>query len=190
MHRSLIRLLAITTITACTAACAPIMRDAGTSPATSGPLPSIIAMGQILTRDGNPLGQATIYAGSEGPMQLRLEMTGVPAGVYGMHIHAVGRCDAPAFTSAGPHWNPDMRQHGRLNPSGTHRGDLPNLEVGAGGIVAQTHVIHGLVIGEGGLIDADGAAFVLHARADDERSDPSGNSGDRIACAVLAPFGG
>ena len=97
-----------------------------------------------------------------------------------MHIHQVGRCDGPGFESAGPHWNPTGRQHGRLNPAGRHAGDLGNLQVLADGSVSVE------VAGpNASVFDADGAALVIHAQKDDERTDPSGNSGARIACAVL-----
>jgi len=98
-----------------------------------------------------------------------------------LHLHAVGRCEGPKFDSAGPHWNPAGRQHGHLNPAGSHLGDLPNLTVSANGRGALNFLVRG------GLVDADGTALVIHAKPDDYRTDPSGSSGDRIACAVLAP---
>jgi Cu-Zn family superoxide dismutase len=110
----------------------------------------------------------------------------MPAGAYGAHVHATGRCDAPAFTTAGPHWNPSGRQHGKDNPAGMHKGDLPNLLVGADGRGSFEYTVLGAAVGgPGGMIDADGAAVVIHQRPDDYRTDPSGNSGDRIACGVL-----
>lgn len=111
---------------------------------------------------------------------LRIAVQSLPPGEHGLHLHAVGRCDGPAFESAGAHWNPAGRQHGHLNPGGAHLGDLPNLTVSANGHGA----INFLVAGQ--LSDADGTSLVVHARPDDYRTDPSGNSGDRIACAVLA----
>lgn len=116
-----------------------------------------------------------------------IEGQGLSPGAYGAHIHAVGRCDGPDFTSAGPHWNPDGRQHGRENPAGAHRGDLPNLIVGGDGRGSLTFTIPGATLdaGEGGLFDADGSAILLHAAPDDYRTDPSGNSGARIACGVI-----
>jgi Cu-Zn family superoxide dismutase len=107
-------------------------------------------------------------------------------------VHAVGRCDPPDFASAGPHWNPAARKHGMNNPAGPHAGDLPNVEVAANGVLGTTVTLPGAtLVGGGGaagsLIDADGAALVLHGQADDYVTDPSGNSGPRIACAVLRP---
>ena len=124
--------------------------------------------------------------------QLRVSLTvrGFRPGTYGVHLHQIGRCDAPDFASAGAHWNPTERQHGRLNPQGPHAGDLPNLEVrpnGTGRIDFDVPVPAGVAADVNPLLDADGTSIVIHAAADDERTDPSGNSGARIACGVLAP---
>lgn len=119
-----------------------------------------------------------------GGTYLRIAVQGLPPGEHGLHVHAVGRCDGPAFQSAGPHWNPAGRQHGHLNPQGAHLGDLPNLTVSSNGRGAINFLVGGQ-----GLNDADGTSLVIHAKADDYRTDPSGNSGDRIACAVLAAAG-
>ena len=128
------------------------------------------------------LGTVRVFSEPTGLM-LRIEAAGLPPGQHGVHLHAVGRCDPPGFTSAGPHWNPTTRKHGHRNPAGFHMGDLGNLGVGADG-----KLVAGLLVPQAtfdALRDADGAALVLHAKADDEMTDPSGNSGDRIACAVL-----
>ncbi|WP_374544320.1 superoxide dismutase family protein [Sphingorhabdus sp.] len=111
----------------------------------------------------------------------------VPAkGSYAMHVHAVGKCDGPDFASAGPHWNPESRKHGLHNPAGPHRGDLPNIDASADlNVVVDFFLPDVRLKGEGGLIDADGAALVIHERADDNVTDPSGNSGKRIACGVI-----
>jgi Cu-Zn family superoxide dismutase len=108
-------------------------------------------------------------------------------GVYGVHIHTVGRCDPPDFASAGPHWNPSGQQHGRNNPQGTHLGDLPNMMVGADGRgTLEIKVAGASLAGRGAaLLDDDGATIVMHERPDDYRTDPSGNSGARIACGVF-----
>ncbi len=113
---------------------------------------------------------------------LRIAVAGLPPGEHGLHLHSVGRCDAPGFQSAGTHWNPAGKQHGHLNPQGAHAGDLPNLTVSSNGRGAINFLVGGDALG-----DADGTSLVIHARPDDYRTDPSGNSGDRIACAVLAP---
>jgi Cu-Zn family superoxide dismutase len=122
-----------------------------------------------------------------GGVSVSVQAENMPPGVHGAHVHAVGRCDRPAFTSAGPHWNPTGRQHGRANPAGAHMGDMPNITIGANGRGSLEYEIPNAWVRRGAtpMLDADGAAFVIHAKADDDRTDPSGNSGDRIACAVL-----
>ena len=119
----------------------------------------------------------------EGGLRLTLDARGLPAGTHGAHVHMVGRCDAPDFTTAGSHWNPTSRQHGTMNPQGPHSGDLPNLIVGTDGRGTIGVTISGATMA--GLLDADGAAMVVHAAADDLKTDPSGNSGARIACGVF-----
>jgi Cu-Zn family superoxide dismutase len=123
-------------------------------------------------------------------VRIHLTVRGAAPGTHGVHLHQTGRCDPPDFTSAGPHWNPTSHQHGRLNPMGPHLGDLPNLVVGANGrgrLDFAVPVPTGTATGANPLLDADGTAVVIHAAADDLRTDPSGNSGARIACGVLAP---
>ncbi len=140
------------------------------------------AQGQVI---GNAL------AVREGQVvKVSMTVRGFTPGTYGVHLHETGRCEAPDFTSAGAHWNPAGRQHGRLNPQGPHLGDLPNLEVranGTGRIEFDVPVPAGTGGGTNPLVDADGTSIVVHAAADDERTDPSGNSGARIACGALAP---
>lgn len=120
-------------------------------------------------------------------VRIRVSASGLPAGPHGMHVHEIGRCDGPAFTSAGAHWNPAKRQHGRDNPAGAHLGDMTNLVVGPDGRGSAEFVIAGarLTKGPRPLYDDDGAALLIHAAADDYRTDPSGSSGDRILCSVL-----
>lgn len=161
------------------AACA----GAATKPrAASAPL----ASGSLATATGEPAGTATITAPASGNPVLRVNVSGLPAGVHGVHIHTTGKCEAPAFASAGGHLNPTGHQHGKDNPAGSHLGDLPNLTVDSHGnaeLVQPMSVDAAALRGQ--LFDADGAAVVVHAAADDYRTDPSGNSGARIACAVL-----
>jgi Cu-Zn family superoxide dismutase len=132
--------------------------------------------------------RATVRQTAAG-LSVHVEAAGLQAGTYGVHLHALGRCEAPAFASAGAHWNPTVRQHGRDNPAGPHLGDLPNLVVGGDGRGAIDFTVAGAALtgaGANALLDADGAAVLVHAQADDYRTDPSGNSGARIACGVLA----
>lgn len=141
------------------------------------------ATAQIRTADGRLVGRAFIPVGPNR-LEVRVEARGLAPGRYGVHLHAVGRCEGPDFASAGPHWDPTGLQHGRLNPRGHHRGDLPNLVIGADGSGQLMFVIDG-TRGRESLFDTDGATIVIHAAADDERTDPSGNSGARTACGVL-----
>ena len=134
----------------------------------------------LINSAGAPTGGLQAEARPEG-RYLRIAVDGLAPGEHGLHLHAVGLCDRPDFKSAGPHWNPAGKQHGHLNPQGEHAGDLPNITVSANGHGA----INFLVSGE--LADADGTSLVIHADPDDYKTDPSGNSGARIACAVLAP---
>jgi len=141
-----------------------------------------VSTANLVSSNGAVLGTVRVFSEPTGVM-LRIDAAGVPAGPHGVHVHTTGRCDPPGFTSAGPHWNPTGRKHGHRNPAGFHMGDLGNLGVGADG-----RLVAGLLVPQAtidALRDADGAALVLHAKADDEATDPSGNSGDRIACAVL-----
>jgi Cu-Zn family superoxide dismutase len=141
-----------------------------------------VSTADLVSSSGAVLGTVRVFSEPTG-VTLRIDAAGVPAGQHGVHVHSTGRCDPPGFTSAGPHWNPGERKHGHRNPAGFHMGDLGNLGVGADG-----KLVAGLLVPQAtvdALRDADGAALVLHAKADDEVTDPSGNSGDRIACAVL-----
>ena len=135
---------------------------------------------------GRTLARASVSDVGDG-IRVRVEAAGLVQGAYGAHIHTSGRCDGPAFTTAGPHWNPTAQQHGKDNPQGMHKGDLPNLLVGTDGRGSFEYTVPGVSIGGRGprLLDEDGAAIVIHAAPDDYRSDPSGNSGNRIACGVL-----
>ena len=158
-------------------ACAPV------EPAGGAAMPLINASGQTI-------GEVRAWQ-TPGGVTFRLTASGLPHGVHGIHVHAVGRCDPPDFASAGPHWNPAGRKHGMNNPLGPHAGDLPNVTVAANGVLGETVTLTGASLigpGQAGvLLDADGAALVIHAAADDYVTDPSGNSGARIACAVIRP---
>ena len=138
--------------------------------------------------DGRLLGSVTV---SEDPAGLVMNLSGIgmPAGVHGIHLHEKGLCDGPKFESAGAHWNPANKKHGRDNPQGAHAGDLANLTVAADGTATVSVPIAGVKMSSGAMMlaDADGTALVIHAKADDYKTDPSGDSGDRIACAVVAP---
>lgn len=136
---------------------------------------------------GNQLGTVTITAAADSGLRIEGHLRGLAPGEHGIHIHAVGQCDAATgFESAGDHLNPTNRQHGLENPNGPHLGDMPNLTVSDDSTASVNFTNAQLQLGQGGnLLDADGAAVVVHASADDQRTDPSGNSGARVACGVV-----
>ena len=138
----------------------------------------------LLNATGQSVGTVRAWQ-TAGGVSFRISASGLPHGLHGVHVHAVGRCDPPDFKSAGAHWNPVGRQHGMNNPAGPHAGDLPNVEVAANGVLTATLTLPNASMTS--LLDADGAALVVHASADDYKTDPSGNSGARIACAVIQP---
>jgi len=142
------------------------------------------AAAAMRTAGGAEAGRATATEVTGG-VRFTADVTGLPPGTHGIHVHTVGRCDAPDFTSAGGHWNPTARQHGTQNPQGPHQGDLPNLIVGNDGRGTIGLTIPGATLDA--LLDADGATMMVHAGIDDLRSDPAGNSGARIACGTFQP---
>ena len=160
------------------AACAPVQ--------TPEPVAvSNVAIAELKRGDGSSAGVATLSDRSDG-LWLSVAATGVAPGTYGIHLHSIGKCDAPDFTSAGPHWNPAQTQHGFDNPMGTHAGDIRNLVVNAGGAGAIDVKLAGAVFdGPTGLFDADGVALVIHEKLDDYKTEPSGNSGKRVICGVF-----
>lgn len=153
--------------------------DTGTG-GMAGGAPVTVAMRDA---QGAELGSLTLAESAQG-VTLTGSLRGLPPGEHAIHVHTTGVCEPP-FESAGPHWNPTNRQHGSQNPQGPHFGDMPNLTVGAdSSVTVQATTAGGTLRGENALLDADGAAVVVHAGPDDYRTDPSGNSGDRIACGT------
>lgn len=136
--------------------------------------------------DGGSAGLVTLAEDAKG-VTIKVEASGLAPGDHGLHLHTVGRCDGPKFESAGPHWNPTGKQHGSDNPAGAHLGDLANLSIGADGRGTSTFTVAGATLkgNANPLIDLDGAALMVHAERDDYKTDPSGDSGDRVACAIL-----
>jgi Cu-Zn family superoxide dismutase len=154
--------------------------------ATAGVPADNTARAELRNATGQVVGSATLTQVG-GAVRVVLEAQGLPPGAKGVHIHAVGKCDPPDFTTAGGHFNPQGRQHGALNPQGPHAGDLPNLTVGADGkgqLESTTQLVT-LLAGPTSVFDADGSALVVHAAPDDFRTDPTGNSGARIACGAI-----
>ena len=137
----------------------------------------------LRTLGGAEVGRATATEVAGG-LRVTVDAHDLAPGEHGAHVHTIGACDPPDFTTAGGHWNPAMTKHGSLNPAGPHEGDMPNLRTGPDGRGAVGAVLPGATMA--GLLDADGAALVIHAGRDDLMTDPSGNSGGRIACGVFA----
>lgn len=140
------------------------------------------AVAMLQTADGEQAGTATASQ-ADGGVQIALEVQNMPAGEHGVHVHMTGAC-TPDFSAAGGHWNPTDQAHGIEDPEGQHAGDMPNLTVGDDGSGSLEYTLQGGATWEG-LMDADGSAFIVHAGRDDQTTDPSGDSGDRLACGVF-----
>ena len=146
-----------------------------------------LASGTFHTANGAPAGTVVLLAAGD-ELTINVAVSGLPPGAHGTHLHTAGNCDGPGFTSAGGHLNPHAMQHGTANPAGSHLGDLPNLIVDSQGIgTVSAKLRDGRTAAEAALFDSDSTAIVIHADPDDYKTDPSGNSGTRIACAVLHP---
>ena len=168
MRKSFIPLLAAVVLSAC-------VTD---EPKGGAPMTLINASGQAI---------GTIRAWqTPGGVTFRIDARGLPHGIHGIHVHPIGRCDPPDFATAGTHWNPEGREHGMNNPKGPHAGDMPNVTVAANGVLQETVTLPHATLGQ--LLDADGASIMIHANADDYVSQPAGNSGAKIACAVIGPM--
>ncbi|WP_298823710.1 superoxide dismutase family protein [uncultured Planococcus sp.] len=142
---------------------------------------------EMMDSDGNAIGTAELSEEEAGVM-VALEVEGLEEGMHGIHFHETGMCEAPDFESAGGHFNPDGAMHGMDSPDGPHAGDLPNIEVSDDGTASQEFTAENvtLAIGEeNSLLKEGGTALVIHAGEDDQMTDPSGDSGDRIACGVV-----
>jgi Cu-Zn family superoxide dismutase len=151
---------------------------------------SATATAEIKNAAGQVVGSAT-FTEVGSIVRVVIEARGLPPGDKAAHLHEVGTCEAPQFTSAGAHFNPDRKQHGMLNPAGPHAGDLPNIRIegdGSGRLETSNDRIT-LGLGPTSLLDQDGTALVIHAAPDDHRTDPTGNSGNRIACGVVVRAG-
>lgn len=139
---------------------------------------------------GSPRGTAVLLQDIEGMVSVQLRGIALPPGTKGIHFHAVGRCDNQgegAFATAGPHYNPESKRHGLSSVDGPHAGDMPNIVVRDDGTVNADLQTDRVTLTEGprSLFDADASALIIHAGPDDQITDPSGNSGARIACGVV-----
>ncbi len=146
------------------------------------------ATATLKNAQGEEVGTATLALTQRGTaVTINGTFSKLPPGTHAIHIHNVGTCTAPDFTSAGPHFNPGAKQHGTGNPNGPHAGDLPNFEVDAKGVGDVSFAVPDITLGDGqnSLFHAGGTALVIHAAPDDNKTDPSGNAGARIACGVI-----
>lgn len=145
------------------------------------------ARAELKTAAGQAVGVALMTETPHGVL-IRATIEGAPAGDHAFHVHTTGKCDAPDFQTAGGHFNPATRHHGFLAAEGPHAGDMPNLHVPDSGRLTFETMVPGVTLGSGltGLMDADGAALIVHAAADDYKSDPAGAAGARWACGVVS----
>lgn len=145
-----------------------------------------VAKAELKNAQGQSVGTATFRPAKEG-VRVSVRLKDLPPGVHAIHIHEAGKCEPPAFTTAGGHLNPEQKHHGMQNPQGPHAGDLPNITVNAQGVVTTTLLARGVTLGNepNGLLRDGGTAIVVHAGPDDYKTDPAGNAGARIACGVV-----
>lgn len=159
-----------------------IMSGCQSLPAGSTAKPALSA--DMINSDGETIGNAVFTETKKG-VEIHVKAEKLKPGTKAIHIHETGKCDPPKFETAGAHFNPAGKEHGFHNPKGFHAGDLPNIKVAQSGKVDVKIVAPGVTLGTDSLLDADGSALIIHEKADDYKTDPAGNAGNRIACASI-----
>lgn len=145
------------------------------------------AQAEIMNTKGKRVGIA-VFSQEQDGVKAKIEVANLPAGKHGIHVHAIGKCEAPGFKTAGAHFNPEGKKHGTENKEGAHAGDLPNLDISAKGEGKAEFILKGVTLEinqSNSLFHPDKTAIVIHEAEDDYFSDPTGNSGSRIACGVI-----
>jgi Cu-Zn family superoxide dismutase len=158
----------------------------GAAAKKSAAAPPPSATAELKSADGKDVGTVTLTQTRAG-VRLSLALKDLPPGEHAFHVHAVGKCEPP-FTSAGPHFNPVQKKHGKLNPEGHHAGDMDNITIPASGKLTRRVVNKDITLEKdkpNSVFQEGGTALVIHAGKDDYTTDPAGNAGDRIACGVI-----
>jgi superoxide dismutase, Cu-Zn family len=146
--------------------------------------PEDSAKASLQDAKGQAVGDVTFEQTPHGVL-IRGTLSNLTPGIHAIHIHEAGKCEGPEFKTAGGHFNPNKKSHGMMAAGGKHEGDLPNLYAGQDGKVQfEFFAAHGLTVKS--MMDADGSAVVVHAKADDHKTDPAGDAGGRIACGVVS----